>query len=102
MEVQALVLNDSYLSNQQELLYYGPKDILQKREGKFIYVKRKLGIEIPFGDYLFHSHRYYLFFYNSGGFYIGTDIVEPSKLTDSFTSFLELYLSDPDKICLWV
>ncbi len=57
---------------------------------------------IIFGDYLINSHRYFLVIENSGDSFVVDDHIFEEKLANSFTHFLELYLTEPEIIHLWI
>lgn len=90
--------SDKYLFHFWSLNY-----ILERKNIELPYVvETKSEIEIPFGDWLIHSHRYFLVCDKFGGSCIKVDGKNPPILLNSFTSFLEFYLVEPDNICLWL
>ena len=59
-------------------------------------------IEIPFGDYLIDSHRYLLCQDGEERFFISSQVNLSERLADSFGHFLQRYLTEPEKLYLWV
>src|SRR5262249_28958301 len=57
-------------------------------------------IEIPFGDYLIDSHRYFLCQDKEDRFFVHSQVDLGGRLADSFGHFLQLYLSEPEKLYL--
>ena len=53
-----------------------------------------------FGDYLIHSHRYFLVIENNGNSFVVDEYNLEEKIADNFAHFLELYLSASEKIHL--
>jgi len=57
-------------------------------------------IEIPFGGYLIDSHRYFLCQDKKKRFFVHSQVNVGERLADNFGHFLQLYLSEPDKLYL--
>jgi hypothetical protein len=57
-------------------------------------------IGIPFGDYLIDSYRYILCQDEEERFFVHTDFGE--RVAYNFGQFLQRYLSEPEKLYLWV
>ena len=77
--------------------------ILKKEKGVLVYVvETESEVEIPFGDWLIDSHRYSLVFDKFGTSSIRVDGDDPPVLLNSFASFLDAYLFNPESICLWL
>jgi len=58
-------------------------------------------IEIPFGDYLIDSYRYFLCQDKVDRFFVHSQVHLGERLADSFGHFLQRYSTEPEKIYLW-
>jgi len=78
--------------------------VAQKRPRPVERIRQPLAlykIEIPFGDYLIDSHRYFLCQDEKERFFVSSEVNLSERLADSFGHFLQQYLAEPEKIYLF-